>query len=122
MSSQWRKKQLSFSVDISLETQLRQAAGNADKSMDEFIEELVKAGLARRNVEQKIARALHSLTPREREVCIWVAQGYTNEQISTQLFISQETVKSHIRAIRQKLKLRSKSELRVYLMGLGISP
>lgn len=46
---------------------------------------------------------LSTLTPRETEVLEYVARGCVNKQISERLGISEETVKSHLAAIRQKL-------------------
>lgn len=120
MARRRRGKQLSFSVDLGLAEQLRQVADREDKSVDEFIGELLEAGLEKRNIERKIVKALKKLTPREREVCIWVARGHTNKQIAEELVITEETVRTHIRSIRHKLNLRSKTELRVYLIQLGM--
>ena len=43
------------------------------------------------------------LTPRQREVAVWLAAGNSNEAIARLLHISADTVKSHIRVIFQKL-------------------
>src|SRR5438309_7523476 len=48
-------------------------------------------------------RASHSLSPREREVCALLAQGQTNAEIARALYISEVTVKVHVRHILQKL-------------------
>jgi DNA-binding NarL/FixJ family response regulator len=44
------------------------------------------------------------LTPREREILQLLADGMSNADVATQLFISQETVKSHVRHILAKLE------------------
>ncbi len=44
------------------------------------------------------------LTPREREILQLLADGMSNADVATQLFISQETVKSHVRHILGKLE------------------
>jgi len=62
--------------------------------------------------------ALASLTPREQEVTCLAARGQTNHQIADALVISSETVKSHNVLI--KFGLRSKSDLRLLLLDLGI--
>jgi DNA-binding CsgD family transcriptional regulator/sugar lactone lactonase YvrE len=49
-----------------------------------------------------------SLTRREREVAILVAQGLTNREIATRLFISERTAESHVEQIRGKLGFRSR--------------
>ena len=54
------------------------------------------------------------LTGRELEVLSLVAEGQTSRQIGTLLFISENTVKNHIRNILDKLGLHSRSEAVLY--------
>ena len=51
------------------------------------------------------------LSRREIEVARLAAKGYTNAQIAEALFISTETVKSHMNAIFEKLGISSRKEL-----------
>jgi DNA-binding NarL/FixJ family response regulator len=44
------------------------------------------------------------LTPREREILQLLADGMSNADVAAKLFISQETVKSHVRHILAKLE------------------
>jgi DNA-binding CsgD family transcriptional regulator len=48
------------------------------------------------------------LTPREREVLECVAQGATNAAVARQLTLSEDTVKTHLRAILRKLHVTSR--------------
>ena len=48
-------------------------------------------------------RGLPSLTPREREVVIRLAQGRTNRQIGTDLNVSPRTIEKHVERILAKL-------------------
>jgi DNA-binding NarL/FixJ family response regulator len=54
------------------------------------------------------------LTDREMEVLRLVAKGLNNRDIAKQLFISENTVKNHIRNILEKLQLHSRMEAVVY--------
>jgi DNA-binding NarL/FixJ family response regulator len=54
------------------------------------------------------------LTDREMEVLKLVAQGMNNRDIAKDLFISENTVKNHIRNILEKLHLHSRMEAVVY--------
>lgn len=54
------------------------------------------------------ADPLATLTDRERDVLQWIATGMSNKQIAGQLFISEETVKVHIRNLLRKLNVHSR--------------
>ena len=54
------------------------------------------------------------LTDREMEVLKLVAQGLNNRDIAKKLYISENTVKNHIRNILEKLHLHSRMEAVVY--------
>ena len=54
------------------------------------------------------------LTPREREVLKLVAEGATNSEIATQLFIAVNTVKNHLSNILAKLHMQSRVQAAAY--------
>ena len=54
------------------------------------------------------------LTERELEVLKLVAKGMNNRDIGSELFISENTVKNHVRNILEKLHLHSRMEAVVY--------
>jgi DNA-binding NarL/FixJ family response regulator len=57
------------------------------------------------------------LTERELEVLRLVAQGLNNREIGGQLFISEHTVKNHVRNTLEKLQLHSRLEAVMYAIG-----
>jgi len=75
-----------------------------------------------RREKEREADALQALTPREREVFRLVAQGCTNAEIAERLVLSETTVKTHVRNIRNKLNLAGKGEMRVLAAQLGLVP
>jgi DNA-binding NarL/FixJ family response regulator len=60
---------------------------------------------------------MSELTSREQEVHALLSEGLTNREIAQRLFISETTVKVHVRHILEKLGARSRTEAVVY--GLG---
>jgi DNA-binding NarL/FixJ family response regulator len=54
------------------------------------------------------------LTARELEVLKLVAKGMSNKEVADQLYISENTVKNHVRNILEKLHLHSRMEAVMY--------
>jgi DNA-binding NarL/FixJ family response regulator len=63
-----------------------------------------------REVRRQAERLLGQLTERELEVLGLLARGIRNDGIAEQLFISQQTVQTHVRNILAKLRVHSKLE------------
>ncbi|QEN05240.1 LuxR family transcriptional regulator [Thiospirochaeta perfilievii] len=71
------------------------------------------------NKGSKLNSLLGILTPREMEVCSFVAKGVGSKEIANCLNISPETVERHRCTIRKKLKLNGKAiNLQTYLINL----
>jgi len=67
-----------------------------------------------KKAEARQAVPMPRLTERELEVLKLVAQGMSNKEIATELYISENTVKNHVRNILEKLHLHSRMEAVVY--------
>ncbi|MHA7282429.1 response regulator [Arthrobacter sp. TMS2-4] len=59
-------------------------------------------------------RRLSELTPREREVLEAIAEGLSNAELATRFFLSEATIKTHVRRILTKLELRDRVQAVVY--------
>ncbi len=60
------------------------------------------------------------LSPREQEVLGLVAQGLSNKQIGSTLFISENTVRNHLRNILDKLHLHTRVEAVAFAVRQGL--
>lgn len=90
---------------------------------------LLSPGITRRLIADIAARrprqrpphpALSELTGREREMMELVAQGLSNEEIATQLFLSPLTVKTHVGHAMLKLHARDRAQLVVIAYQSGL--
>ena len=107
-----------ISVDVSAEEFIKslQSLSMGDlvisKDMaDEMREELI--------TKQK-PKPAERLSDREREVLSHVGDGLSNRQIARQLYISEHTVKVHVRSILNKLNFQNRQQAAVYAAGEGL--
>jgi RNA polymerase sigma factor (sigma-70 family) len=69
---------------------------------------------------KKDGQAEQTLSVREQEVLQLVAKGFSNKEISKQLSISENTVKTHMKNILSKLHLENRVQLASYAYDNGI--
>jgi ATP/maltotriose-dependent transcriptional regulator MalT len=67
-------------------------------------------------------RPLPEVTPREREVLRWVAEGLTNRQVAERLSVSEHTIHRHVTNILRKLDLPSRAAAAAHAVRSGLLP
>ncbi|MGI9824113.1 response regulator [Agromyces sp. Marseille-Q5079] len=68
------------------------------------------------------APGLSSLTAREREILIAVAEGRSNTEIAADFYLSESTVKTHVGRVLLKLGARDRVQLVIYAYEHGLLP
>ena len=58
----------------------------------------------------EIARRMSTLTPQQMRVLMMLREGLLNKQIAYELSVSEATIKAHVSAILQKLKVESRTQ------------
>jgi DNA-binding CsgD family transcriptional regulator/tetratricopeptide (TPR) repeat protein len=104
---------------VDARTQLRTALATfdrlgADRWADTAAAELAATG---ETVSRPAAAAGATLTPRETQVALLLAEGRTTRQTAAALFLSPKTVEYHLRHVYTKLGIGSRAELVTALRG-----
>lgn len=60
--------------------------------------------------------SLEGLTDREIEIAKLISKGHSNKEISEILFLGEGTIKNHITKTLQKLALRDRTQLAIYIL------
>jgi DNA-binding NarL/FixJ family response regulator len=71
-------------------------------------------------VDRSPEKGRKELSEREIEVVTLVASGHRNKEIANKFFISEQTVKTHLSNIFQKLEVNDRLELALYAMRNGL--
>jgi DNA-binding NarL/FixJ family response regulator len=72
-----------------------------------------------RETRREALKLLDQLTDREREILAHLAKGLRNEDIASKLFISPQTVQTHVRNLLSKLGVHSKLEAVAFAVRHG---
>lgn len=94
---------------------IKEVSNVEQREEDDICQELIGDLLAKRESTRALKRGWDALSAREQEVAALTCLGQTNRQISARLYISEDTVKTHIRNVALKFGFRSKANLRAAL-------
>jgi DNA-binding NarL/FixJ family response regulator len=97
----------------SLIQQIKQVISDKVALSEHMISKLLRRLV--RNTYTTVAPELQQpLTQRQKEVLELISHGMTKKEISAALFISQNTVRAHVRSLMQKLDLYNRTQLAAY--------
>jgi DNA-binding NarL/FixJ family response regulator len=92
----------STSIRNVIQAARRLVAGEAVLSTNE-VAELLQLADRRREQDRETLRAVESLTPREREVLVLLAEGLSDKEIAERLYVGSGTVRNHVVSVFAKL-------------------
>lgn len=116
-----RPNTITFEASTRLVEEIQELAERDERSEEEITSDLLSYALSQRRAADENLQRWQLLSPRERDIAALACLGYTNRQIAARLYISPETVKTHMRNLLRKFNTRSKSELRRLLADWDFS-
>jgi two-component system, NarL family, response regulator LiaR len=84
------------------------------------MKEAIKPNVQSENNKIMLSPIATFLSKREQEVLLYMAKGLTNLEIADQLFISENTVKTHTSRIFEKLQVKNRTSALIKAKEAGI--
>ncbi|MER5887507.1 response regulator transcription factor [Streptomyces sp. NPDC001941] len=81
---------------------------------------LIEGFVRSRPVAPHAPQRLAGLTPRETEVLVQVARGRSNAEIAQELFLAEQTVKTHVSRVLDKIGARDRAQAIVFAYESGL--
>jgi two-component system response regulator DevR len=97
-------------VDLAELVRIIRAVARGEAGFDSRSAAVVR-GLAARRTAASAGEERSALTGREREVVKLIAEGLTNREIGEAIFVSESTVKFHVRNVMRKLDVHHRAEV-----------
>jgi DNA-binding CsgD family transcriptional regulator len=110
-----------FTLDIEMIRSLRFLAERERRSPEEIANRILEDALHSHQRQEENWQRWVTLTPREQEVAALICLNYTSRQIAAKLFISPETVKTHVEHILLKFGVPDRNTLRLILTDWNFS-
>lgn len=107
-----------ISVDISSQELVRSLETLLEGNV--VISRKMVTGIRKELSSEGKPRPIEMLSDREREVLSLVGLGSTNRQIARKLFLSEHTIKIHVRSILNKLDLQNRQQAAVFATREGL--
>jgi DNA-binding NarL/FixJ family response regulator len=106
-------------VDVSELVRIIRAVARGESGFDSRSAAVVRE-LAAGTTAARARNGIPALTDREREVVRLIAEGLTNREIGEAIFVSESTVKFHVRNVMRKLDVHHRAEVAYAASRLGL--
>jgi DNA-binding CsgD family transcriptional regulator len=87
------------------------------KGAPAYVLVLIEKIAGKRELDPALVKNRYAVSERELEVCRLICEGLSNKEISGRLFISEYTVKDHLKHIMAKLGVNSRNQIVANLIG-----
>ena len=112
---------LGFVLKSSGRTELIAAIRSASRGqsyVDPRVAGKLMTSFSRRKSENDL---LGELTPREKEILYWLAQGLSNSEVAIRMVLSEKTVKNHVSHMLKKLDIRDRTQAAIMAWKVGFA-
>jgi DNA-binding CsgD family transcriptional regulator len=110
-----------FNLDVETLRSIEYLAELEQRTPEDVANQILEDALRNHQAQQVNWMRWQSLTPRECEIAALICLNYTSRQIAAKLYISTETVKSHVEHILMKFDVPDRNTLRLTLSGWDFS-
>lgn len=104
-----REARMALEAAIVASTEAMQRARSVSAQLDARLAEVRRDAV----MAEPAPNDLAILSPREKEVLILVAAGHTNKAIADELYLSPNTIKTHVSSLLMKLRAETRVQLAV---------
>lgn len=115
------KSRRSFNLDTATLQSVQFMAEQSQRTPEEIAGLLIDEALRNHEAQGDNWARWQSLTPREQETTALICLNYTTRQAASKLYISPETVKTHVEHVLQKFGVPNRQKLRMLLQGWDFS-
>lgn len=116
-----RPARQTYQLDEPFTDVVQSLARRERRSVGDVTAELLSSALAQRYSSGETIRLWGTLSSREQEIVALSCLGYDNPEVARRLFISEQTVKSHLHRAVKKFGLKSKAQLLYELRAFDFS-
>lgn len=110
-----QRPQQGFNLDVETLRSLELIAEDEQRTPEEIANRMLSEALRGRQAQKANWERWNSLTPREQQIAALVCLNYTSRQIASKLYISPETVKTHVEHVLVKFGVPDRMVLRLAL-------
>ena len=101
-----------LNFDAEVVSFLHELASQEQREVEAIANDLLHFAISEHQKDDEKLRLWGRLSPREKQVAALACLGHTNPEIGGLMFISTNTVKTHMRNLLEKVNVNSKAELR----------